>query len=85
MLPYVIYKSRTAGKDFIMTEGETSAVFWDLNKIYLKNKIFSFRQLLGRHGFESHQHLVNPATFMDSEVHGRRGCVLMCNAFVNSY
>ena len=22
---------------------------------------------------------------MDSEVHGRRGCVLMCNAFVNSY
>ena len=52
-LPYVIYKSRTAGKDFIMTEGETSAVFWDLNKIHLKNKIFSFRQLLGRHGFES--------------------------------
>ena len=51
MLLYVIYKSRTAGKDFIMTEGEPSAVFWDLNKIHLKNKIFSFRQLLGRHGF----------------------------------
>ena len=26
-LPYVIYKSRTVGKDFIMTEGKTSAVF----------------------------------------------------------
>ena len=26
-LPCVIYKSRTAGWDFIMTEGETSAVF----------------------------------------------------------
>ena len=26
-LPCVIYKSRTAGWDFIMTEGDTSAVF----------------------------------------------------------
>ena len=52
-LPYVIYKSRTAGQDSIMTEGKTSAVVQDLNKIHLKNKIFSFRQLLSIYGFQS--------------------------------
>ena len=55
--PHIDYKSLMLGLHDCRSQ--TGCDIWsllgfDLNQIHLKNKIFSFRQLLSWHGFESH-------------------------------